>query len=82
MTSGVYGPFSTCGSSGFLGTSAASPHTAGAAALVKEANPGSRAAQLRSFLESRAGALGAGGHGQPVRLRQAPARRAGLSRRW
>jgi len=61
VTSGVYGAFSTCGSSGFTGTSAASPHTAGAAALVKEANPGATSAQLRSFLESRAGALGPAG---------------------
>ena len=61
VTSGVYGPFSTCGSSGFTGTSAASPHTAGAAALVKEVNPSFTAAQLRSFLRGRAGELGAAG---------------------
>jgi hypothetical protein len=61
VTSGVYGPFATCGDSGFTGTSAASPHTAGAAALVKAANPSFTPAQLRSFLESRAGALGVAG---------------------
>ena len=61
VTSGVYGPFSTCGSSGFTGTSAASPHTAGAAALVKQVNPSLTAAQLRSFLRGRAGELGAAG---------------------
>ena len=58
VTSGVYGAFSTCGSSGFTGTSAASPHTAGAAALVKEVNPSLTATQLRSFLRGRAGELG------------------------
>ena len=61
VTSGVYGSFSTCGSSGFTGTSAASPHTAGAAALAKQANPSLTAAQLRSFLQGRAGELGAAG---------------------
>jgi hypothetical protein len=61
VTSGVYGAFTSCGSSGFTGTSAASPHTAGAAALVKAANPSYTPAQIRSFLESRAGPLGAAG---------------------
>ena len=61
VTSGVYGAFSTCGSSGFTGTSAASPHTAGAAALAKQVNPSLTASQLRSFLQGRAGELGAAG---------------------
>ena len=61
VTSGVYGAFSVCGSSGFTGTSAAAPHTAGAAALVKAANPGFTPAQIRTFLEGRAGPLGAAG---------------------
>ena len=61
VTSGVYGAFSTCGSSGFTGTSAAAPHTAGAAALAKQANPSLTAAQLRSFLLGRAGELGVAG---------------------
>jgi subtilisin family serine protease len=38
----------------FYGTSAATPHVTGAAALVKQAFPTSTAAQLQSFLECRA----------------------------
>ena len=40
--------------SGFCGTSAAAPHVAGAAALVKAANPSMDAAQIQTFLEQRA----------------------------
>lgn len=58
VSSGTYGNFSTCGTSGFSGTSASSPHAAGAAALVKQANPGFSPAQLQSFLEGRAVDLG------------------------
>jgi hypothetical protein len=47
------------GPSGFAGTSAASPHVAGAAALVKQALPGYTPAQIKSFLEERAIPLGA-----------------------
>ncbi|MCS7294233.1 MAG: S8 family serine peptidase, partial [Dehalococcoidia bacterium] len=46
------------GAFGFSGTSAAAPHVAGAAALVKAANPGWTATQIRQFLESRAFDLG------------------------
>ena len=45
----------------FYGTSAASPHAAGAAALVLQANPGWTPAQVASFLEGRAVDLGAAG---------------------
>jgi hypothetical protein len=40
---------------GFCGTSAAAPHVAGAAALVKGANPNMDPAQIQDFLERRAG---------------------------
>ena len=45
----------------FYGTSAASPHAAGAAALVLQANPGWTPAQVASFLEGQAVDLGAAG---------------------
>jgi hypothetical protein len=46
---------------GFFGTSASSPHLAGAAALVRQANPGWSPAQVLSFLEGRAVDLGTPG---------------------
>jgi subtilisin family serine protease len=42
----------------FFGTSAAAPHAAAVAALVRQANPGASAAQVRAALESHAGAVG------------------------
>ncbi len=45
----------------FNGTSAATPHVAGAAALVKGANPAYTPAQIRSFLEGRAIDMGPAG---------------------
>lgn len=55
VSSATYGTFGGCGSAqGFAGTSAAQPHVAGAAALVKQANPSFTPAQLQSFLEGRA----------------------------
>src|SRR5262249_19264529 len=58
-SSATYGSFSACGTSGFGGTSASAPHVAGAAALVKQANPSYGPAEIRSFLEGRATDLGA-----------------------
>ncbi len=51
----------TYGRSGFAGTSAASPHVAGAAALVKQAFRTYRPAQIKRFLERQAISLGAYG---------------------
>ncbi len=53
VSSPVYG-VTTSSSGGFYGTSAAAPHVAGAAALVKQANPQLDAAQLQYLLEQRA----------------------------
>jgi subtilisin family serine protease len=61
VSSATYGAFRACAGSGFAGTSAAAPHVAGAAALVKEANPSFGSAALRAFLESRALDLGVPG---------------------
>ncbi|MBC7264797.1 MAG: S8 family serine peptidase [Chloroflexi bacterium] len=49
------------GTRGFNGTSAATPHVAGAAALVKDAYPGYSVSQLQGFLEGRAVDQGASG---------------------
>jgi len=46
------------GASPFSGTSAATPHVAGAAALVKQASPAYSMIQVQSFLEGRAIDLG------------------------
>ncbi|MCC7367978.1 MAG: S8 family serine peptidase [Chloroflexi bacterium] len=66
VSSGSFGPWSSCpggsnGQGGFNGTSAATPHVGGAAALVKGANPSFTPAQLQSFLEGRATELGPAG---------------------
>ncbi len=45
----------------FGGTSASAPHVAGAAALVKQANPSFSPQQLKAFLEGRAVDLGSSG---------------------
>lgn len=60
VSSGSYGPFSSC-PSGFAGTSAAAPHVAGAAALVMQQNPTWNAADVRAYLESNATDLGTSG---------------------
>ena len=53
-----FGPSSACGVSGFAGTSAAAPHVAAAAALVKQANPGFGPDELQAYLQERALDLG------------------------
>ena len=53
VSGGTYGNSTGCGS-GFTGTSAAAPAVAGAAALVRQANPAFGPLQLQSFLEGRA----------------------------
>ena len=55
VSTATYGSASGCSRSvGFPGTSSASPHVAGAAALVLEANPTFTPAQVRSLLTSGA----------------------------
>jgi subtilisin family serine protease len=61
VSSATYGGFKTCGASGFAGTSASAPHVAGAAALVKQANPTFGPTEIQAFLESRALDLGVPG---------------------
>ncbi|MHB1325845.1 MAG: S8 family serine peptidase [Thermoleophilia bacterium] len=48
----------TYGAQGFLGTSAATPHVAGAAAILKGANPAYTPANMQNFLENNATDLG------------------------
>lgn len=61
-SSSVYGPAGNCEySSGFDGTSAASPHVAGAAAVYLAANPGLDIAEAQRLLETRATDAGAPG---------------------
>src|SRR5262249_20368413 len=50
VSSSVYGPFASCGTSAFAGTSAAAPHVAGAAALLAQANAGASASQLETLV--------------------------------
>ncbi|MGD0205224.1 MAG: S8 family serine peptidase, partial [Dehalococcoidia bacterium] len=77
----------TYGPSGFAGTSAASPHVAGAAALVKQAFPAYTPAQIKSFLEGRAVPLGAPGKDNVygsgrLNLGSMPGRCLGICCRW
>jgi hypothetical protein len=61
-SSSVYGPTNGCASaSGFAGTSAAAPHVAGAAALIKQANPALDTSKIQAVLEKRAQDVGATG---------------------
>lgn len=58
-SSSVYGNSSGCGTGGgFYGTSASAPHVAGAAALVRAANPGWSTARVRELLASSVRDLG------------------------
>jgi subtilisin family serine protease len=57
VSSFTFGPFQGC-ASGFAGTSAAAPHVAAAAALVKQANPSFGPDELQAYLESHAVDLG------------------------
>jgi subtilisin family serine protease len=61
VSSATYGAFPTCGTSGFAGTSAAAPHVAGAAALVKQRFPLYSPAGIQSYLLRHAADLGAAG---------------------
>jgi subtilisin family serine protease len=61
VSSSVFGAFTACGRSGFSGTSAATPHVAAAAALVKQANPSFGPDDIASYLEDRATDLGPAG---------------------
>ena len=59
VSSFSYGPFGGCGGrTGFAGTSASAPHVAGAAALIKAANPTYGPNELQAHLEGRAVDLG------------------------
>jgi hypothetical protein len=61
VSNATYGNADGCQSNGFFGTSAASPHVAGAAALVLGQSPGLSVTQLQSALTSAAAELGPAG---------------------
>ena len=56
----VYGDSTSCGASGFAGTSAAAPHVTGAAALLLQRTPSLTVDQLQAQLERSAMDLGFG----------------------
>jgi subtilisin family serine protease len=58
VSSFTYGAFRGCGISGFAGTSAAAPHVAGAAALVKQRFPSYGPAKIQQYLVRNAKDLG------------------------
>jgi subtilisin family serine protease len=61
VSGATFGPFTGSCPSGFAGTSASSPEVAGAAALVKQANPQFSATQIATFLQQNALDVGAAG---------------------
>jgi uncharacterized repeat protein (TIGR01451 family) len=61
VSSGTYGPSGSCQTSGFAGTSAASPHVAGVAALILDDYPTLGESQLRALLLSDTQDLGSPG---------------------
>ena len=62
VSSVTFGTFEACGAHvGFPGTSASSPHVAGAAALVKQARPAWTAEQISAFLLRRTADVGVRG---------------------
>jgi subtilisin family serine protease len=61
VSSYSFGLFQGCGTSGFAGTSAATPHVAAAAALVKQVNPEFGPDELQAYLEAHAADLGVAG---------------------
>ena len=62
VSSATYGQFVDCnGATGFFGTSAAAPHTAGVAALILGQNPSYTVTQLQNAVTGAAQDLGAAG---------------------
>jgi hypothetical protein len=61
VSSGVYGAFGSCETSGFTGTSAAAPHVAGAMALLRQQYPLASLDTLKARLEAVATDTGAWG---------------------
>jgi subtilisin family serine protease len=58
VSGATFGPFDASCPSGFAGTSASAPEVAGAAALVKQANPGFTADAIEAYLVKNATDLG------------------------
>ena len=85
VSSATYGAFTSCETTGFRGTSAAAPHVAGAAAILKQRHPSYGPAELQAALESlpsisarpaRTCCTGQGAYGWPCRRAPPPPSRA------